>query len=101
MEVDLQWAIDAFDQEMKRRNHRIVRYADDILILCQSRAAAENALHSAKKILEKDFKLQVNQKKTHLAHSDDGIQFLGVEIDSQFTWLQKKSPKTLSRRSSN
>ena len=28
--------LDEFDQEMKRRQHRIVRYADDILILCCS-----------------------------------------------------------------
>ncbi|WP_269520342.1 reverse transcriptase domain-containing protein [Alteromonas sp. BMJM2] len=26
--------LDAFDEEMKQRGHRIVRYADDILILC-------------------------------------------------------------------
>ena len=33
--------LDAFDQEMKRRGHRIVRYADDILILCRTRSAAD------------------------------------------------------------
>jgi hypothetical protein len=26
--------LDAFDQHMKARGHRIVRYADDILIMC-------------------------------------------------------------------
>ncbi|MCP4483418.1 MAG: maturase, partial [Flavobacteriaceae bacterium] len=36
--------LDAFDQEMKRRNHRIVRYADDILILCRTEKAAQKAL---------------------------------------------------------
>ena len=82
--------LDAFDQEMKRRNHRIVRYADDILILCKSRAAAENALTSATQILEKDLKLTVNTEKTHIAHSDKGVKFLGVEIGSQFTRLQEK-----------
>ena len=82
--------LDAFDQEMKRRNHRIVRYADDILILCKSRAAAENALNSATKILEEDLKLTVNTEKTHIAHSDKGVKFLGVEIGSQFTRLQEK-----------
>ena len=82
--------LDAFDQEMMRRNHRIVRYADDILILCKSRAAAENALTSATQILEKDLKLTVNTEKTHIAHSDKGVKFLGVEIGSQFTRLQEK-----------
>jgi RNA-directed DNA polymerase len=82
--------LDAFDQEMRRKNHRIVRYADDILILCGSRSAADNALASATHILEKDLKLTVNRSKTHIAHSDTGIKFLGVEIGSRFTRIQEK-----------
>jgi group II intron reverse transcriptase/maturase len=85
--------LDAFDKEMKRRNHRIVRYADDILILCASASAANNALIKATQILEKDLKLTVNQKKTHIAHSDDGIKFLGVIICSAYTRIQDKKLK--------
>lgn len=80
--------LDRFDQEMKRRNHRIVRYADDILILCGSRKAAENALQVATTILEQDLKLVINRDKTHIAHSDEGIAFLGVEIGSRYTHIQ-------------
>jgi group II intron reverse transcriptase/maturase len=82
--------LDAFDQEMKRREHRIVRYADDILIFCNSQAAAVNALNSATQILEKDLKLTVNRDKTHIAHSDEGVKFLGVVIGSRFTRLQEQ-----------
>ena len=85
--------LDAFDQEMQKRNHRIVRYADDILIFCRSRAGAENALEQATKILEKELKLTVNQAKSHIAHSSDGVKFLGVEIGSQFTRIQAKKLK--------
>ncbi len=74
--------LDAFDQAMKRRTHRIVRYADDILILCRTEKAAQKALLTATQILEKDLKLTVNQKKTHIAHSSKGVKFLGVEIGS-------------------
>lgn len=81
--------LDAFDQEMKNRQHRIVRYADDILILCNTETAAQNALTQATQILEKDLKLVVNKKKTHIAHSDDGVKFLGVEIGSRYTGIQK------------
>ncbi len=42
--------LDAFDQEMKRRGHRIVRYADDILILCRSKRSAEHAMSVAVEI---------------------------------------------------
>jgi len=82
--------LDAFDQEMKSRGHRIVRYADDILILCRSRSAAENALKQATKILEADLKLTVNRSKTHITHSDAGVKFLGVEIGSRQTRIQEK-----------
>lgn len=43
--------LDEFDQEMMRRKHRIVRYADDILIFCTSKSGAENALKVASQIL--------------------------------------------------
>ena len=82
--------LDAFDQQMRERGHRIVRYADDILIFCRSRAGAENALAQATKILEKGLKLRVNQQKSHIAHSDEGVKFLGVEIGSRFTRIQAK-----------
>lgn len=82
--------LDAFDQEMKSRGHRIVRYADDILIFSRSRAGAENALVQATKILEKELKLTVNETKSHIAHSNDGVKFLGVEIGSQYTRIQPK-----------
>ena len=82
--------LDKFDQQMKSRGHRIVRYADDILILCGSRKAAENALRVAKEYLEVDLKLTVNIEKTHIAHSDEGIKFLGVVIATWRTRIQEK-----------
>lgn len=90
--------LDAFDQEMKKRDHRIVRYADDILILCCSKQAAENALIKATQILEKDLKLKVNRRKTHIAHSGDGIKFLGVEIGSRYTRIQEKKLRGFRQR---
>jgi hypothetical protein len=82
--------LDRFDQFMKNRGHRIVRYADDILVLCVSETAARNALKVAKDYLEGDLKLKVNAEKTHIAHSDDGIKFLGVEVHTHYTRIQEK-----------
>ncbi|MGP4945263.1 reverse transcriptase domain-containing protein, partial [Pseudoalteromonas nigrifaciens] len=97
--------LDAFDQEMKKRNHRIVRYADDILILCSTEKAAQEALKASTQILERDLKLTVNQNKTHIAHSSKGVKFLGVEIGSQWTRIQaskligfKQKVKQLTKR---
>ena len=82
--------LDEFDQAMKSRGHRIVRYADDILILCGSRAAAENAYRVAVKLLEGELKLKVNAEKTHLVHSDEGVNYLGVAIHASYTRIQEK-----------
>lgn len=81
--------LDAFDQEMKRRGHRIVRYADDILILCRTRSAAEHAREVATGILEGELCLTVNKEKTHLVHASRGVKFLGVEIGLEWTRIQE------------
>lgn len=99
--------LDAFDQEMKRRGHRIVRYADDILILCRSEIGARNAMSVASSILEGDLKLTVNRDKTHLTHAFRGVKFLGVIIGSVHIRIApkkvaafKQSVKRITRRNS-
>lgn len=82
--------LDAFDQEMKRRGHRIVRYADDILILCRSEAGARHALEVASHLLEGDLKLTVNRDKTHITTAGNGVKFLGVIIGSLHTRIDPK-----------
>ncbi len=90
--------LDRFDQFMKGRGHRIVRYADDILILCCSETAAGNALEVAKGYLEDELKLTVNALKTHIAHSNDGVKFLGVEILTTHTRIQDKKVRALKAK---
>lgn len=85
--------LDAFDQFMMQRGHRIVRYADDILILTQSKSAAENARVQATRFLECELKLTVNTQKTHIVHSGEGVKFLGVVIHSGFTRIQENKVK--------
>lgn len=82
--------LNQFDQHMKTRGHRIVRYADDILILCTSQTAAQNAQTVATCYLEDTLKLRVNRDKTHLAHSAGGVAFLGVELFTGYTRIQPK-----------
>ena len=90
--------LDAFDQHMKRRGHRIVRYADDILILCGSKPAAINALSVATAYLEAELKLTVNRRKTHLAHSREGVAFLGVVIHTRYTRIQEQKVRGLKAK---
>lgn len=82
--------LDKFDQWMMKRGHRIIRYADDILLLCKSKGASANALKVAKGYLEGELELTVNAEKTHIAHSDEGIHYLGVVICTVRTHIQDK-----------
>lgn len=99
--------LDAFDQEMKRRGHRIVRYADDVLIFKTSRSGAENALQQATSLLEKSLALTVNGDKTCILHARSGIPYLGVLIGMRVSAIQpqklvrfKLRVKALTRRNS-
>jgi hypothetical protein len=83
---------------MKERNHRIVRYADDIMILCCSRGAAVNAREQAIRYLERELKLKVNQEKSTIVHSGRGVNFLGVIIFTGFTLIQKDKLKRFKER---
>ena len=52
----------------------------------------------ASDILEGTLKLTVNEKKTHIAHSDEGIKFLGVIIGSICSRIQEKKLNTLKAK---
>lgn len=85
--------LDAFDQQMKERGHRIVRYADDILILTGSKSAAHNALKVARSILEGELLLTVNEQKTSIVHSSRGVKFLSVVIHTGNTRIKDEKVK--------
>jgi group II intron reverse transcriptase/maturase len=64
------------DHELIRRGHRFVRYADDMVIFCGSRKAAERTLDSTVRYLEQVLKLKVNRQKTSVSKLGN-INFLG------------------------
>ena len=70
----------SFDKAMTRAGIRLVRYADDLLLLCRSEGRARHALRHAQKRLA-TLKLQFNPKKTQIAHFNDGVEFLGHIFD--------------------
>jgi RNA-directed DNA polymerase len=72
--------LDYFDQKMKAKGIRIVRFADDILIFARSNHKARKYLQTATSILEEELKLVVNKDKTHLTTVGSGVAFLGFVI---------------------
>lgn len=68
--------LNELDEELERRGHPFVRYADDGLIFCRSKRAAERAKESITKFIEGHLKLKVNREKTEVAHIGR-LKFLG------------------------
>ena len=90
--------LNEFDQFMMKRNYRIVRYADDILILCATQRSAGHALDVATDFLENTLCLTVNREKTHITHSFCGVKYLGVEIFSTYTAIQSEKVIAFKRK---
>ena len=55
--------LNEFDCEYERRGVPVIRYADDIVLLCKSQRAAERLLESSIRYLEGKLKLRVNRAK--------------------------------------
>jgi RNA-directed DNA polymerase len=56
--------LDELDQELERRGHRFVRYADDCNIYVQSQRAGERVLASIERFLRDRLRLTVNRSKS-------------------------------------
>lgn len=69
--------LNELDKELAVRGHAFVRYADDCMILKRSRKAAERALVSTSKFIEKKLFLKVNRDKSYVAHIADDVKYLG------------------------
>lgn len=71
--------LNEYDQEMERRGVKVIRYADDIVVLAKSKRAAQHLLESSRKLLEGKLKLTMNAQKSRtvsvLAHKN--FKFLG------------------------
>lgn len=68
--------LNELDWELERRGHRFVRYADDMLIFCKSKRAAERTLAKLTPYIERKLHLRVNREKTEVAYVGK-VKFLG------------------------
>lgn len=63
---------------LERRGRRFVRHADDMMIFCKSRKAAERTLTHPKPYAEGKLFLKLNELKTKICRvTDPGLKFLG------------------------
>lgn len=68
--------LNELDKELESRNHRFVRYADDIVIFCKSKRSCERTYQHILPFIEGKLRLKVNREKTMVTHIRN-IKFLG------------------------
>jgi RNA-directed DNA polymerase len=84
----------AMDEELEARNIAWVRYADDFLLLCETRKGAEAALAAVREILAR-LGLTLSPEKTRIRQLNDGFDFVGWHYQGYRRWPRSKSVKAL------
>ncbi|MDW7679422.1 MAG: reverse transcriptase domain-containing protein [bacterium] len=69
--------LDELDETLMSLNKKLVRYADDFVILSKTEAEAQENIELTDMILE-DMKLDLNPVKTKIESFDKGFKFLGA-----------------------
>lgn len=87
--------LNQFDQKMRQKGIRIVRYADDILIFARNKKTSGDYRAYATKVLEEELKLRVNGEKTKLTSIHEGVGFLGFVIFSKTLGVNPKRIKRI------
>ena len=80
--------LNEFDHEYERRGVPVIRYADDIVLLCKSERAAGRLLESSIRYLEGKLKLKVNREKKPYCQTECSkeIQVSGIRIQQRKRW---------------
>lgn len=95
--------LDELDQELERRGHRFVRYADDCNIYVRSERAGQRVMQSIRGFIEKRLRLRLNANKSAVARPETR-HFLGFrlhrneETDEVDVLLSERSIKRLRER---
>lgn len=88
------------DCHMRERGYRMVRYADDFVVLCRSAAQAQAALAEVHAWVAANG-LSLHLDKTHVGDCREpghGCEFLGYRFEAGRRWVRRKSLKAVRER---
>ena len=83
--------LDDFDNDMQLAGFKLIRFADDFVVLCKSREHAYQA-HQAAEMSLQEHGLTLNKDKTHITRMADGFYYLGYLFVND---MMLESPKRL------
>src|SRR5215470_5259350 len=90
----------SLDELMAARGYRMVRYADDFVVLCKSHAEAAAALVEIRAWVAENG-LRLHPDKTHVGDCripGEGFEFLGYRFEAGRRWVRKKNLTRLKDR---
>src|SRR6202045_2088133 len=88
--------LDELDQELERRGHRYLRYADDCDIYVRSQRAGQRVMESITRFITQKLKLKVNETKSAVARPQER-KFLGFSFTAGPDIKRMIAPKSLER----
>jgi CRISPR-associated protein Cas1 len=88
--------LDALDEEMDGDGVKIVRFADDFVILCKSEKKAEKALARCVKVIAAH-NLRLHDEATRIVNFDKGFDFIGYLFLRSLALKQKTEEPTVPR----
>ena len=88
--------LNPLDHKMAKKGYRMVRYADDFVILCRSEEEAQTALREVRRWTG-EAGLVLHPGKTRIVDATypGGFDFLGYHFERGYRWPRKKSMKKL------
>lgn len=99
--------LNKLDWRLEEAGYRFVRYADDFVVVCQTRQQAEAALEVVTLVMT-ELGLSLSPEKTKIASYGKGYEFLGFRLSSKSRTMRAKSLekfqtkiRELTRRSHN
>ena len=79
-----------FDKVMVERGYKLVRFADDFVVMTKSKRKAKRAYEVVKEIITEKLKLELHPEKTVITNFGEGFVFLGFEF---IAWNYKRPRK--------
>ncbi len=79
------------DWKLHEAGYRFARYADDFVVVCQTRQQAQEALTLVEHVLNTDLGLLLSPEKTKITTYGRGYEFLGFFLSSRSRRMREKS----------
>jgi len=79
------------DLALTNWGYKVVRYADDLVVLCQSQNKAKTALGLLKQVAEGELRLTLHPEKTRITRFYEGFDFLGFTFKGHYRVARKRA----------